>query len=238
MNLSTASNVNSLGDYHESSYFERGDDVYIYQENTNINSNDGTTCNLQIDITIESNGTIYHSGTYVEEDLKGYSEYVFTVSESWPLGEYDITVEALDKISNKSSSSMTSFTVVESLSKNLEFLVLETASEVKAYQDYVPEDIFYPNERIYVYGEYTNITLINYELADLSLDFVVRFNGELVLSNFTLKNEVKNNAHKWYFDPDANWTSGAYSITVTIQDNPTSNIISKTIVFTYISSDL
>ena len=116
----------------------------------------------------------------------------------------------------------------------LEITVMETASDVRGFQDYDPESNFYPNQTIYVYTEYENITLIDSDKCDLNLEIVVTVDNVVVYYDSELKSEVKNNAHYWYFESNDDWSSGVFLVSITITDNPTSNSISKATTFTFI----
>ena len=234
-NLTTTKNIDDFNDYEESKYFEPGDTVYIYQENKNISTNDGKTCDIIIDISVEQNDIVYFSNTYNENELNEYLKIQFSTTDTWPRGDYLIKVSLFDKISDVTTKAQTDFVIVKELSENLEITLLETASNVRGFQDYDLDSIFYPAETIYIYLEYQNITLLSSVETNLYLDLIIKSSTDTLLhSDFIYKTEIKNNAHYWYFTPDENWTTGVYTATVGLLDIPTNNYLYKTVVFSYI----
>lgn len=233
-NLTTASSVYTSGDYDQSVYFEQGDTVYIYHEYTNITIKDDTKCDISIEIAVSLDGEVYHSDSYYESNVKNFSKLNFTTDESWPSGNYLVIIALMDNISKKSNSSQTNFILIEKFSENPEITILDPASEVRGYQDYDPKSVFYRNETIFIYQEYTNITAINISECDLYLDIVVTIDDIIVHSDIFLKSEVGNNAHYWYFTSNVSWTSGIYSVTANLRDNITNKSTSLTKIFTLI----
>jgi len=236
-NLVTASSVNTFGDYVQSAYFEQGDTVYIYHEYANISTIGDTTCDISMDLTVSFYGEVYHSDSSHKTNMKNFSKWSFTTDESWPSGDYSATINLIDNILKKSSRSQTDFTIVEEFAEEPEITVLIPVAEKPEYRDYINKSIFYLNDTIYLYQEYTNITTINLTECDLYLDIIVTVNDVIVHSDFDLKSEVKNNAHYWYFITNVNWTTGTYSVTATLKDNINDKSTIKTIpsCFIYIN---
>jgi len=233
--ITPAQNVNGFRDYDEIIYFEPSDTIYIYLEYSNITSKENSKFDIKIDVTIINNGKTYYSESVYESTLNNYSILEIITNESWLKGEYLVDIIVYDNLSQKNDRTQISFTLVEKSIENPEITVFLTASDVRGYQDYDKEIVFYLNEIIYIYQEYTNITIINISECNINLIFNVFKDEVIVYSDHSIKYEVGNNAHYWYFTPNVNWTTGMYTARVQLKDNITNKITSKTFVFTFVN---
>ena len=95
-------------EYHINYHFIQGHTVYIYQEFTNISTNNDGNCDLFLELTIhEFVPTELEKNLTITKIIRGevVNKYIWEIStdESWPLGDYTFTSTINDLISNNSS---------------------------------------------------------------------------------------------------------------------------------------
>jgi len=181
---------------------------------------------------VSLDGEVYHSGSYLESDKQDFSELQFTTDNSWPFGTYLVTIDLMDDISKESTSSQTSFILLEKFAENPEITELKKASEIRGFRDYDSKLIFKRGENISIYQEYTNITTINNETCDIYINITVDNESQVTLHYDEInKNEIGNNAHAWWFVSAETWSTGIYYITSNLIDNISKESTSKPTFF-------
>lgn len=233
--LTTASNINSFGDYDPASYFEQGDIIYIYQEFNNITIIGDTECDISTDIIVSKGNELYYVNTYYKTSVEEFSELSFTTDDTWPFGDYLITIYLVDNISRENTFALTSFTIIDKFSEKPVITVLNPASEVREIYDYDNETLFSIGETIYIYQEYSNLSTINSTYCNIYLNITVNstVDSEWVYFHFDelTKNETGNYGQAWWFVPDETWPSGIYYVTSYLLDNITGKSTYKTTIF-------
>jgi len=227
LKLTTASNVRAYQDYDSATQFEQFDPVFIYTEYAGIHAfNENTTCDIQLKIDVTYNGVEYYANTVNKTEVGNMAQsWWFTADESWPTDVlYTINLFLQDASSDKSATAQFDFSLIE---KDPKILLLTTATDVRAYQDYDASSQFNINDTIYIYLEYDDINTTNDNTnCDITLKVNVTFNGVGYYSNIENKNMVGNNAHTWWFTTDETWLdSESYQVKVELIDNATGKTV-------------
>jgi len=114
-----------------------------------------------------------------------------------------------------------------------EITLLKPASHIRAFRDYDNETIFNKTQNISIYEEYTNISTINNETCDLTLELIVEDMNTSTIRHADNKHktEIGNCSQGWYFLPSAEWPTGGYYARTTLRDNLSNTNATKTTFF-------
>ena len=204
------------------STFEKGEDVYVFYSFSNITHENNYS--IIEDVTVIYDGEEVSQYSNISENTsdstKFYDTYNFTTDESWNIGEYVVTIVLSDEVSGKSIISEISFNLTEIYPKITTFT---TASSIRTYRDYDISTIFEQNDTVFMYLEYTDITItIDDATCNLYLKVNVTSGGVEYFNNSLDKTEVGNNSHAWWFITDINWpTNSFYTVNLYMLDRAT-----------------
>jgi len=208
--------------------FYQGDMVYIDYEFNNVTHNITNSINydFSVEISIKSEGVEYDQYTqnYSKNGYIGnglfYNIIGFQTSSQWPIGEYVVSVKIFDNISKKSAETKTYFSLNRVTPR---ILILTTASDVRAYQDYDPATSFEQFYPIFIYTEYTGINTTNENtVCNIQLSINVSNNEIIYYSDILDKTTVGNNAHTWWFTTNESWpTDEVYKVSLQLLDKNT-----------------
>jgi len=97
----TLSEYNGVDNYTEETYFNRGDEVIVYQEYINISHNNKADFSLTISIINSFDNKEYYSkqDSHIKDAGEKGSYWPFLVDETWPYGAYLISLSLEDHIS-------------------------------------------------------------------------------------------------------------------------------------------
>lgn len=120
--------------------------------------------------------------------------------------------------------------------KTPEITVLEPASNVRGFRDYDPATIFNKTQKIWIYEEYTNISTINNETCNITLELIVIDSNSSTIRHvdYTSKTEIGNLGQRWWFVPSESWPAGVYYATCNVRDNLSRENATLTKVFVLI----
>ena len=108
----TAENKTNLNEYYPKTEFFISDTVYVHQEYRNI-SVYNNSFDVYANLSVTNEEVTYYfqeiNITYIE-----YGRYWFFYTNNWPAGNYNITVYLEDKLTNKSTTAKTNFTLINS----------------------------------------------------------------------------------------------------------------------------
>jgi len=234
INLNTASSIQGFRNFDQKYYFSPGDRIYIYFEYEGVEIKDNN-CDIKVDVVVTKSSETYFQKSYKQYTLNDYFELNLTSQKNWSIGsEFEISINLYDNINKKDVESKTNFILLEDTMDSPKIVELEPASSIRGYKDYDSEHVFQINETIFIYEEYTNITIIDNSICNLSLELIVTKNDIIIYQKNIEKSIILNNAHEWYFTPDGNWTSGLYYVRANLIDNVTNKNASKLTFFTLI----
>jgi len=217
--LKTASSIEGFRDYEYKEYFIQGDEIYIYLECIGFKIKNNNSCNLNVDIIVSLEKKIYFKSSYNEHNISDYLKLIFKTDKDWPAGEkYEVKINIKDNILREDIEFITYFTLLEEMPLYPKIIVLEPASEIRGFKDYDSNFLFDRNDTIYIYEEYSNITIINNSTCDLFLEVTVTKNDIVIYKDDCNKTEVLNNAHKWFFTSNVSWSSGLYYVKAYLLD--------------------
>jgi len=233
----TASNIQGYSNYSEKNSFKQGDKIYVYQVINNLSKNKDDSFDFVIEYNVVNNDIKYLDRKIPFKSYENFTEFNFNTDEFWPPGNYIIYLLLKDNVSEEQIQYTISFLLTEKYSQLPEIILVDTASIVNAYQDYEKKSVFNVNDRVYIYEEYENITIINSNKCDLYLEIIVTKwqSGETVHNDNTSKNVPGNNAHYWFFDTDSTWESGIlYEVNAYVTDNISEKTTSKSTLFSLV----
>jgi hypothetical protein len=116
--------------------------------------------------------------------------------------------------------------------KTLEITVLEPASNVRGIRDYDKSTIFNHGDTIWIYEEYTNVSTIDSQNCNITIEILVKDqNNNILHFDKTNKTVVGNYGQAWWFVTDDKWDIGVYYATSILTDNITLKNATKTTVF-------
>lgn len=103
--VTTASKVETFGNYSEKSEFERGDTIYIYYEYKNVNHENVIDTYHTLTVNHKESWKKYYSDeddSYVIDDGILWAKWWwFDTDNSWPSGQYQVDIGVLDQITGK-----------------------------------------------------------------------------------------------------------------------------------------
>ena len=229
--IKTAESINGFQDFVDKEFFKYGDSIFVYVEYENVTTGENSSkCDLTIQISFSVNGSVFKTFKFNEYDLKNYLDPDFLTDEYWPEGRYTLDFTLIDNIAETSVNSQTFFNISK---ESLEIDVLEIASNITGFNDYVPLiGEVKKGDTIFVYVEYSGFSIKSDGNCDLLLELSVRKinSSKMITTNITQTNscEIFN---YWPITTNSSWGSGGYIITVNIIDNVSDESINKPDVF-------
>jgi hypothetical protein len=229
--IKTAGSINGLEDFVEKEFFKYGDTIFVYVEYENVTSGENSNeCDLTIQISVSVNGSVFRNFKFNEYNLKNYSDSDFLTDEYWPEGRYTLNLTLIDNIAKSSTTSQTFFNLSK---ESLKIDVLEIASEVNGFNDYVPLiGEVKQGDTIYVYVEYSSFSIRNDDSCDLLLELsIIEINGDKTITKNITQTNSNKIVHYWPITIDDSWVSNLYAAVVTIKDNISNETITETGTF-------
>ncbi len=222
--LTTASDVRAYQDYDENTSFEQGSSLYVYTEYSDIETiNNNESCNISLSMNVTLDGVVYYNNSVEKDTVKNNTQaWWFTTNDSWPTNkQYTVNLYLYDNIDDSFVADSVSFILTD---KTPSVVVLTTASNVRAYQDYDEEDSFDVGDTIFVYTEYNDIkTYDSEDKCNITLSLNVTSDDVLYYSNIVNKTSVGNMSHAWWFTADSSWQQNTvYTVSLYLFDNRSS----------------
>jgi hypothetical protein len=221
--------VDNSGKFYEEQDFKQGEHVYIYLEYENVTLTDEDNCDIKYEIKVKYDGTIIYHNFQNETEFKNYTRFLFNTNDSWAEGNYIVTVDLTDMISDKSTSKETNFTII---AKTFRIVELLTASEIQGIGQYNDSSFFNQGDKVWVYHQYEGFELYDNGSCDLYLQLQVReINGEKNFNTIAHEYDADNIARRWWFTTDETWPKATYVVTGYIKDNISGEADSKNTAF-------
>lgn len=227
--FTTAKKIYGYNNININDSFERDETFYFYIEFADISTEDNSTkCNLEIQLTIKSFNKIIDNIFLKIDEIKNHYNISITPDDSWPLGNYEVILSVIDKISQINLEDTIIFCLNE---KSLKITKLLPASYVGGYNNYIYNYSFTLFETVYIYQEYDGFQVDNYGNCDITMEITINVSGNIIYSKSYDEDNGNVKMHKWDILIENNWPINVYIVNVTIKDNLSGKTASKSISF-------
>ncbi len=227
--FTTAKKIYGYNNLNINDSFEKDETFYFYIELSGIKTTDNNTkCELEIKLTLLKNNKIVDTIFLKVNELKDYYNSSITPDDSWAIGIYEVKIYIIDKFSQTSLDDTIFFNLSE---KSLKIIKLLPVSYVGGYNNYVFNYSYTISDTLYIYQEYDGFTVDTYENCDIKMNIIVNVSGSTIYSESYSENNGNVKMHKWEIFIDNSWPSNVYLVNVTIEDNLSGLITSKSTSF-------
>ena len=227
--FTTAKKIYGYNNININDSFERDETFYFYMEFKDISLTDNNNkCNLEIKLTIKSNNNIIDNIFLKISEIKNYYNISITPDSTWPIGNYEVKIIVIDKISQTSLEDTIIFNLSE---KSLKITKLLPASYVGGFNNYIYSYSFTLSDTVYIYQEYDGFQINNYGNCDITMEITINVSGSTIYSKSYNEDNGNVKMHKWDILIDNNWLIDVYIVNVTIKDNLSGINTSKSISF-------